>query len=191
MSAAGRAAELVRAAPPRLGGVRLVAVDGPSGSGKTVFARRLVAELTGLAVALVPTDDFATWDDPVDWWPRLATGVLDPLRRGEPGGYRRIEWPDGRPRPGARVAVPVPDVLVVEGMSAARREVAPELSLTIWVELPDPALRLERAVARDGEQTRAELRRWQHFEHRWFPTDDTRTRADLVIDAPHLTDGPE
>ena len=36
-------AERVRAAPPRLGGTRLVCVDGPAGSGKTTFAARLAA----------------------------------------------------------------------------------------------------------------------------------------------------
>ncbi|CAL99606.1 hypothetical protein A8924_0652 [Saccharopolyspora erythraea NRRL 2338] len=162
--------------------MRLVAVDGPSGSGKSVFARGLVAALRadGLRTALVPTDDFATWDEPVGWWPRLAEGVLDPLRRGEPGRYQRTEWPGGEPVLGAWVDVEVPDVLVVEGVSSARRAVADRLSLAIWVEVGDPALRLERAVARDGEWSRPHLLRWQEFERRWFAEDGAKHRADIL-----------
>ncbi|GAB2652575.1 hypothetical protein GCM10027271_08410 [Saccharopolyspora gloriosae] len=176
------AAEHARAAPARLGGVRLVAVDGPSGSGKSTFADLLVARLDGGAesgrVRLIRTDDFATWDEPVQWWPRLRDGVLEPLRAGRAGSYRRTEWPGGRPVLGARVEVAVPRILVLEGVSAARAEVAPDLSTAVWVEAAE-SLRLERAVARDGEGSRRELRRWQRFEREWFAADGTRARADV------------
>lgn len=184
MSAAACAAEVVahlRAAPPRLGAVRLVVVDGPSGSGKSTFADELVRRCRAECdVVLVRTDDFATWDEPVEWWPRLAEGVLAPLRRGRPGGYRRTEWPGGVPRLGAHVPVRVPDVLVLEGVSAARREIRPFASTVVWIEPPEPAVRLERAVARDGEGSRAQLRRWQRFEEGWFAADRTREAADVI-----------
>ena len=165
----------IMAAPARLGDVRLVAVDGPSGSGKSVFADRLVAELPD--AVLVRTDDFATWDDPVAWWPRLVDGVLVPLSAGRPGRYRRTEWRDGRPYPGREVTVRVPRVLLVEGVSSGRRSIRPRLSYLVWCELPDPAARLARAVARDGEQCRDQLRAWQSFETGWFAVDDTRAAA--------------
>jgi energy-coupling factor transporter ATP-binding protein EcfA2 len=82
------------AAPPRLGAVRVLAIDGPSGSGKSTLAAALVGELAelGRSVRTVPTDHFATWDDPVSWWPRLVDGVLAPLRAGQPGRYRMMDW---------------------------------------------------------------------------------------------------
>lgn len=171
----------VQVVPPRLGSVRLVALDGPSGSGKSTLADALVAGLrcAGLDVALVRTDYFATWDEPVQWWPRLVDGVLMPLAQGVAGRYRCTEWPEGRPVLGDWVDVDVPDVLVCEGVSAARRSISDQLSLAIWVELPDSAQRRERAVERDGEQVRGELRRWQRFEQLWFAIDDTRNRADI------------
>jgi energy-coupling factor transporter ATP-binding protein EcfA2 len=176
-------AAAVLAAPARLGSVRLLAVDGPSGSGKSTLARRVLAVLGARAepvrAELVRTDDFATWDQPVSWWPRLVAGVLDPLAAGRPGRYRRTTWVGGTPRPGEWRDLPVPEVLVLEGVSAARRSVADRLSLAVWVELPDPAVRLERAVARDGEACRDPLRRWQSFERGWFAVDATPTRADL------------
>src|SRR5699024_10300054 len=167
----------------RLGAVRLVALDGPSGSGKSVLADELVARLgeLGESVTLVRTDDFATWDEPVQWWPRLVDGVLDPLARGRPGGYRRVEWVDGTPVPGAQVHVPVPGVLVLEGVSSARRSMAGTASLAVWVEQPDRELRLRRAVARDGELIRPHVPGWQRFEDDWFAADGTRSRADVRL----------
>jgi uridine kinase len=173
--------ELVSAvldAQPRLGDVRLVAIDGPSGSGKSVLADRLVAALP-TTTALVRTDDFATWDDPVSWWPRLRHGVLEPIKAGQPGRYRRTEWVDGTPRPGQTITVEVPEVLIIEGVSAARRSVRPMISVLVWCELADPARRLRRAVARDGEQAREHLLRWQRFESGWFAVDDPRTTATI------------
>lgn len=182
----GDAAELaarVRCADARLGAVRLVALDGPSGSGKSVLADELVTRLRalGTSVALVRTDDFATWDEPVQWWPQLVDGVLDPLASGLPGGYRRVEWVGGEPVPGARVRVPVPEVLVLEGVSAARRSVSVAVSLAVWVEQPDRESRARRAVARDGELIRPHLPGWQRFEDDWFAADGTRARADVRL----------
>ncbi|MEU4742054.1 hypothetical protein AB0G02_16540 [Actinosynnema sp. NPDC023658] len=163
--------------------MRLVAVDGPSGSGKSTYAARLVRRLRaeGLGAAVVPTDHFATWTDPVSWWPRLVADVLEPLRHGRAARYQRVDWSGGLPHPGEWVDVPVPDVLVVEGVSAARRSIAPRLDEAVWVEVPDPAERLRRAVARDGEPSRAHLLRWQAFERGWFAVDGTKSRADRVI----------
>lgn len=164
-----------RLGPPRLGGVRLVAIDGPSGSGKSTLADRL-AEQFGATV--VSTDDFATWDDPVAWWPRLESGVLVPLAAGRPGRYRRTEWTDGRPHAGATVTVEVPEVLVLEGVSAGRRSIRPRLSALIWCELGNTDDRRVRVVARDGEASREPLVAWQEFESGWFAVDGTRDAAD-------------
>ncbi|MEU6645113.1 uridine kinase [Saccharomonospora sp. NPDC046836] len=176
-------ADRVLAAPPRLGRVRVLAIDGPSGSGKSTLAAAVVGVLRarGVATTLISTDHFATWDDPVAWWLRLADGVLDPLARGEPGHYRQWDWTTGQPRPGPRIVVPVPDVLVVEGVSAGRASVRPLLSLLCWIAGPGPAARLERAVARDGESSRPQLTAWQRFERGWFAVDRTHSNAHVVI----------
>jgi hypothetical protein len=161
----------------------MLAVDGRSGAGKTTVTAELVRLLAaeGAHVAVVPTDQFATWADPVAWWPRLVDGVLVPLRAGRPGGYRRMDWSAGVPRLGDLVRVPVPDVLVVEGVSAGRSSVRGLLTSLVWVDLPDPALRLTRAVTRDGEHSRVELAAWQRFEDGWFAVDGTRASADARL----------
>jgi energy-coupling factor transporter ATP-binding protein EcfA2 len=164
--------------PPRLGAVTLVAVDGPSGSGKSTLADELAADL---GATIVRTDDFATWDDPVAWWPRLRDGVLVPLAAARPGRYTRTEWTNGSPRPGSMITVNPPKVLLLEGVSAGRRSVRRFLSALVWCEVPDRAERLERAVARDGESCRAPLVAWQEFEDGWFAVDGTKAAAEHVV----------
>jgi uridine kinase len=158
--------------------MELVAVDGPSGAGKSTVASALAQEL---GAVIIPTDHFATWDDPVSWWPRLVDGVLNPLARGGTGRYQKTDWTDGLPKPGEWLTVDPPEVLIIEGVSSARRSIAPRLTFAVWVDGPDETERLERAVRRDGEQSRANLRRWQQWERGWFAVDNTRSRADRII----------
>ncbi|WP_410811977.1 uridine kinase [Micromonospora sp. 067-2] len=180
----------VLADPARLGPTRLVAVDGPSGAGKSRFAARLadaLAELTGgVRPPVVHTDDLLDgWEDQLSFWPRLEEWVLGPLRAGRPGAYRRYSWVRRAflPRP---VPVPVAPVLIVEGVSAARAAVRPELTRAIFVSAPGP-LRLARAVARDGPEILPELRRWHAGERAHFAADRTAGHADLRVDgAPDL-----
>ena len=160
--------------------MRLLAIDGPSGAGKSTLAASVVAAL-GSRAELISTDAFATWDDPVAWWPRLAAGVLTPLANGRPGQYRRTDWTSGEPRPGELVSVGVPEVLVLEGVSSGRRSVRPRLSQLCWLDGGTETERLDRTVARDGEPSRAELRRWQLFERGWFAVDGTRSAADVHL----------
>lgn len=167
------------AAPPRLGRVRVLAIDGPSGAGKSTLAAEVVAALRarGHRTELVSTDAFATWDDPVAWWPRLSDGVLAPLANGVEGTYRQTDWSTGSPRPGALVRVAVPDVLVLEGVSSGRASARTLLSHLCWLDGGPAAERLARAVARDGETASGDLSRWQRFEAGWFAVDGTSEAA--------------
>jgi hypothetical protein len=84
-------AEAIRRAPARCGSVRLVAIDGPGGAGKSVFAERLARHLCNAPV--IHTDDFASWDNPVECWGRLEDEVLNPVERGEwPVRFRAYDW---------------------------------------------------------------------------------------------------
>ncbi|WP_019201768.1 uridine kinase [Tsukamurella sp. 1534] len=170
------AAEVVQ----RLGGREgTVAVDGLSGAGKSTYAQGLVEELraAGARTALVRTDDYATWDDPVAWWPRMVEEILLPFSRGWDAHYRPMVWRDGTPRPGPEVRLPWAPLVVIEGVSSARRSFARRLGLALWLEGGTAAERLERSVARDGEAEREHLRRWQEFESGWFAVDGTRERC--------------
>jgi uridine kinase len=166
---------------PRLGDVRLVAVDGPSGAGKTWFARRLGKALDA---PVVHTDDLVDgWADQFTFWDRLEKDVLGPLRRGETASYQRYQWHRGAFGP-ERVRLGPAPVVIVEGVSSARRVIRPELSLAVFVDAPAP-LRLARALARDGDDSlafRAYLERWRAAEDQHFAEDRTAQHADLVVD---------
>ena len=169
-------ADQVRAAAPRLGGTRLVCVDGPAGSGKTTFAGRLAA---ALGASLLHMDDvYAGWTL-TGGFARLAAGVLRPLREGRAGAVHRFDWDAGR----FAEVLPVPagTALVVEGCGSAPRDVDPYAVLRVWVEAPPP-VRMARGIARDGEALRGEWVRWQRQEAAEFARQDTRARADLLVD---------
>nr|WP_240521452.1 (d)CMP kinase [Amycolatopsis vastitatis] len=163
--------------------MRVLAIDGPSGAGKSTLAAQVVAGLRarGCRTALVSTDAFATWEDPVAWWPRLVDGVLRPLAEGVDGVYRRMDWTTGVPRPGELVRVAVPEVLVLEGVSSGRTSVRPLLSGLCWLSGGSEAERLAKTVARDGERAQAELGRWQRFERGWFAVDGTSEAAGIRL----------
>lgn len=161
----------------RPGPVRLVAVDGPGGAGKSTFAGLLAEELGGAPV--VHTDDFASWDDPIDWWPRMHEQVIEPLARGARASYQRYDWGSGSLAEWIDVE-PEP-VVIVEGVTAGRSEWRHHLAVIVWVETP-PAERLRRGLVRDGDDALDDWEAWGAAEDRHYGRDPTRRHADVVVD---------
>jgi uridine kinase len=164
---------------------RLVAVDGPGGTGKSFFAQRLAGALGNAPI--VHTDDFATGESGVEWWPRLDREVLQPLVNGHTGRYQRYDW-DRR----ALMEwhdVPAAPVVIIDGVSSARREIAPHLALAVWVQAPR-AVRLARGLERDGEEARGDWERWMAEEDSHFRSDDTIARCQVFVNGaptrPHV-----
>lgn len=169
----------VRSSTPRLGRSRLVCIDGPAGSGKTTLGGRL-AEALGSGSAVLHMDDiYAGWTL-AGAFPRLAAGVLRPLAEGRPGAFHRYDWATGR-FADAPTVVPVPEVLIVEGCGSCPRAADPWATLRVWVEAPQQ-VRLIRGLARDGAHFEAHWLRWQQTEAVTFAAEDTRARADVVVD---------
>jgi uridine kinase len=174
-------AALIRSRPPRLGPVRLVAVDGPSGAGKTVFAERLGKRLEA---PVVHTDDLLDgWGDQFTFWTRLEDKVLQPLRHGRAAEYQRYHWEHGG-FDGEPVRVDPAGVVVMEGVSSARRVIRSELSLAVFVTAPS-SLRRSRVLTRDGTDDvafAAYLERWRAAEDRHFTADGTAEYAEIGVD---------
>lgn len=185
-------AELILARPARVGGVRVVAVDGPAGSGKTTFAGRLARELgRSVRVTVLHTDDFLDgWTKLLSWQPRLREWVIEPFRRGVPGGFRRYDWEKER-LGDDWTAVEPPGVLMIEGVGSASAGMRADLTLGVLVGAPRE-LRLRRGIERDGEHLWAEWVRWMADEDAHFAADDTGKGVDVLVDgAPGEPHDPE
>lgn len=180
---ASRLAAATLSAPARLGDGRLVCVDGPAGSGKTTLAGAVVRHLRALPSVEV---ELLHMDDVYDGWAGLAAGmaavaasVVEPLRAGRAGSYRRFDW--HRNAYAEEHVVPPTDVLVVEGVGSGGSAYAEAISLLVWLCAP-PAVRLERGVERDGEHLREQWLAWREAEEVMFERERTRERADVVVD---------
>ena len=114
------------------GPVRLVAVDGPGGAGKSTFADRLARAAGGAPV--VHTDDFASADNPLNWWPRLLEQVIVPLKSGNAARFQRYDWSTESFAEWHTIE-PAP-VVIIEGVSSGRSEWVGHLSYLFWIETP-------------------------------------------------------
>lgn len=167
--------------PARLGDARLVTVDGPSGSGKTTFARRLVAALsTRGSVALVEIEKLYQGWTLDRAWQRLDDYVLEPVGAGWVGGFHPYDWARQSWSP-CWCAVPISQVLVVEGCGSSPRAADSLTSLQIWIEAA-PQVALARGLARKGVDLDRRLRAWKRLEAAYYAQEDTRNRANLRVD---------
>ena len=179
MTAIRTYAQLVRDIRATAGPVRLVGIDGCGGAGKTTFAQRLARHApSGESWPVIHTDDFASHDEPLEWWPRLLAQVVEPLLRNEPATFRAYDWV--RRRVGAEVTVQPAEVVVIEGVGATRSAWRDRLTTSIWVET-DPQLLLRRGLDRDGEELADFWRDWRQAEDRYVATEDPARRVDLVV----------
>ena len=172
----------VLSAQPTLGSGRLVCVDGPAGSGKTTLAEALVRCLVeaGASVQLVHMDDvYAGWAGLKDGMETFAESVVDPLRLGVSGRYRRYDWEQGAYA--EQHEVPSCDVLVVEGVGAGAATYDDVITCLVWVKAPRDA-RLARGLARDGEGMRQHWLSWRIEEDAMFDRERVEQRADLSVD---------
>jgi len=160
----------------------IVAIDGPSGAGKSTFAAELVRALAdrGRSSVLISTDDYATWDDPASWWPELERDLIRAFERRHDYFYRPRIWVDGRPEIGPETWIRWQPLLIIEGVTSARRSAAHRFAHRFWLDGASSDDRLARTVARDGEADRDHLVAWQQFEEGWFAIDGTRDRCEVL-----------
>ena len=169
----------------------LVAVDGGTGSGKTTLARRLRNALAaggGIGCAVVHLDHFfrsrrergsrlARVGD-TDWQ-RLRDEVILPLRAGRSARFQLYDWPQDRLR--RWQTVQPANVVIVDGVSSLRRELAHYYDLAIWLACPREK-RIARLAGR-GDTPPEEIEYWLPSEDAYLAADAPRQRAHLVVDA--------
>jgi len=157
------------------GATRITAIDGPGGSGKSTLAYAVAAEL---GAQIVHTDDFANWENPMDWWPVLLEKVLEPLARGDAARFLPTSWGENH-NPSPVEVRPGGDV-VLEGVTASREAFRPYLAYAIWIETPRD-LRLRRGLARAGENTLPRWQEWMRAEDAYIEHEQPQLHVDCIV----------
>ena len=152
----------------------VIAIDGPSCAGKSILATALALR-SGAAV--VEGDDFyrntlprltvaqreamsdAAVVDAVIDWERLRAEALLPLRAGQSATFQPYDWDadDGRLAPPK--IIPHADVIIVEGVYAARPELSDLVDVAVHLGV-DPQVRARRYAERENDPD------WQRFWER-------------------------
>jgi uridine kinase len=173
------AASVVRRAP--VNGIRIVGVDGRSGAGKTFLASQLSILM---AAPIIEIDDFVSWDCFAGWWPRFDEQVLSPLLAGQDATFQARDWTDwyGSTLGGWKTQRWSPTV-ILEGVTCTRRDTIGRIAYAIWVEA-SVEMRLARGMARDTNFPGKEdlSKQWMREEDEFFAADETRERADFIVD---------
>jgi uridine kinase len=157
--------------------VKIIAIDGRGGAGKSTLADKLAEELNA---EILHTDDFASWDNSTNWWPRVIEDVFEPIKAGAKTlSYARSSWaPNHHPEPiKDQLVTPT---MILEGVSSARKEFRPYLTYAIWVETPKE-LCLKRGLERDGQDALPVWQKWIKQEDEYIARDNPRAYADIEI----------
>ena len=173
---------------PANGATALVGVDGRAGAGKS----SLCAAIANLdpSLAVVHTDEFYVplelrrapddeYGRQIDWR-RGLEDVVTPLFEGRPAHFQGFDWETQGPKDWRDVR---PSGLVLlDGTYSTREELAPFLSLAVWLEVPRD-LGLQRGIERDGPESEEWwMSDWVEDEDRYVLLEDPAQRADVVID---------
>ncbi|MEK7620469.1 MAG: hypothetical protein AAB413_04520 [Patescibacteria group bacterium] len=171
---------------------RIVAIDGGGGAGKTTFASHLQQAIKGSRV--IKIDDFyrppqlrtpllsTKIINPNFDWDRLRTSVLEAVKEDREIRFQLYDFKAGT-LSGEVITISSYATIIVEGVWSLQEAFIDYCDYRIWLEAPSD-IRLERGVARDGEEFR---KVWQD---EWIPIDESykeiqepQLRADCVIDS--------
>ncbi len=163
------------------GSLPIVLIDGRSGAGKTTVARQL-RERSPRTMSLIGLDElYPGWDGLAAGAEMARELILEPIRAGRPGRWRRWDWT--RHRPGEEVITPAGVPLILEGAGVLTPAAAALTPVRVWLESPEEHRR-DRALARDGETYRPHWRRWAEQEDEHVRANRPRDLATILVDVP-------
>jgi len=182
-------------------GLTMVAVDGVDGAGKTMFADALAARLERDGVTVVRTgiDHFhnpravryARGKDSPEGFYRdsfnleaLRELLLFPARIDMPFKVAAFDHRADRPVASNPLRVPLPAVLIFDGLFLHRKELRDEWDLTIYLDVPFE-VSYARMAKRDGSDPdpRAPAnRRYFEGQQLYFREANPQREADILID---------
>ena len=178
----------------------VIAIDGPSCVGKSILANAVALRAGG---SVLEGDDFyrtalqrlsvaqrevisdAGVVDAVIDWERLRDEALLPLRARHPATFQPYDWnaDDGRLAPPK--TIPAADVIIVDGVYAARPELAELVDMTVYLGV-DPQTRASRYAARNNDPDWARF--WERGEAHYFVHLRPPASFDLQLDGRTLLD---
>lgn len=177
----------------------VIAIDGPSCSGKSILATA-VALRSGASI--LEGDDFyrdtlpslsaaqreamsdAAVVDAVIDWERLRDEGLLPLRAGHPATFEPYDWETDDGRLAAPKTIPTTDLIIIEGVYAARPELAELVDITVYLGV-DTRTRAERYAEREDDPEW--LRFWERGEAHYFRVVSPPASFDLQLDDEELS----
>ncbi len=178
--------ELLDSKQPKAGPVKFIAIDGRGGSGKSTVAK-LIADK--FSAEIIQTDDFASWENQINWWPLVIERVFQPIIDGaQTLNYPRSKWwPTHRPKP--VVNQRVTPIMILEGVTALRKEFRPFVSLGIFVDTPRDTC-IQRGIERDlanntGKSKEEIITMWQNWakgEDDYINRNNPKDYAEIIID---------
>ena len=170
----------------------LVGIDGQGGSGKSTLARELADALTS-SVAIVEGDDFYSdtsddikttldaeqgYEEYFDWR-RLKSQILQSVRDQVPMlRYQRYDWTIAAM--GEWTEIPMPEVLIVEGVYTLRPESRDYFDVTVFVQTSE-STRLQRQATR-GENTSFWISRWVAAEDLYVAREEPWEWVDVLVE---------
>jgi molybdopterin-guanine dinucleotide biosynthesis protein A len=178
----------------------VIAIDGPSCAGKSILANAVALRAGGsvlegdafyrtalqkLSVAQREAISDAGVVDAVIDWERLRDEALLPLRARHPATFQPYDWnaDDGRLAPPK--TIPAADVIIVDGVYAARPELAELVDMTVYLGV-DPQTRASRYAARNNDPDWARF--WERGEAHYFVHLRPPASFDLQLDGRTLLD---
>ena len=179
----------------------VIAIDGPSCAGKSILATALGLRSGG---SVLEGDDFyrhtlprlgvtqretmsdgAVVDAVIDW-ERLRAEALLPLWAGQLATFQPYDWDAGDGRLAPPKIIPAADVIIVEGVYAARPELADLVDVAVYLGV-DPEVRAVRYAQRTDDP---DWRRfWERGEAHYFSAVRPPASFDIRLDDQDLRNG--
>ncbi len=177
----------------------VIAIDGPSCSGKSILATAVALRF---GAAVLEGDDFyrdtlpslsaaqreamsdAAVVDAVIDWERLRDEGLLPLRAGHAATFQPYDWGANNGRLASAKTVPAAKLIIVEGVYAARQELAALIDFAVYLGI-DPDVRAKRYAQREDDPGWRGF--WERGEVYYFSDVRPPASFDLQLDAEALT----
>jgi len=176
----------------------VIAIDGPSCAGKSILANAVALRAGG---SVLESDDFyrtalqrlsvaqrevisdAGVVDAVIDWERLQDEALLPLRARHPATFQPYDWNADDGRLGPPKSIPAADMIIVDGVYAARAELTDLVDLAVYLGV-DPQARASRYAARRNDPDWARF--WERGEAHYFAHLRPPASFDLQLDEQDL-----